>query len=567
MNLKFLSLLWILLIPFYSQAQWSKCAAHQKVQSNPALQQAFDKTFEQARTMAASDLSKGSGQVYQIPVVVHIVYNTAAENLSDELVQSQIDVLNEAFRRQNADTSNTRDIFKSRAADAQLEFYLAQTDPQGNPTTGITRTQTEVQSFLGDSFDINAILEAFTECGVDPLQVIGGGTLTPEQEECLNNALAGIGGGDPSAALDGVKFTANGGIDAWDTKEYLNIWVCNLAIDLFGQQTPAVLGFAYPPTIAPNWPEGTIPANVEQVDGVVIHYQAFGKDNPNAGPIAATNSEGRTCVHEVGHYFGLRHIWGDGDCTADDGIEDTPDADAQSESDCDFSKNTCDQTDPISSTNLPDMVENYMDYSSEPCQNMFTAEQVGLMRSMAELARPELWNNGSANPLAADFIANKNLVVLDEIIQFTSSISSGDNGSVTYNWNFGDGQSSNLTNPAHAYSTEGTYTVMLTLNNGSDEISVNKTNYITVLKETVGIENIEQQITLFPNPSYGKVQVILPTAATNWTAQIFSIEGKSLQVPIQQSDNALTFDIAASGIYNLRLNNDKATIWKQFVVQ
>ncbi|MFN5911951.1 MAG: M43 family zinc metalloprotease, partial [Bacteroidota bacterium] len=68
---------------------------------------------------------------------------------------------------------------------------------------------------------------------------------------------------------------------------------------------------------------------------------------------------GRTCVHEVGHYLGLRHIWGDGDCSQEDGIDDTPNADSQSNQDCDVTRNTC--TDNIAGTDLPDMVENYMD--------------------------------------------------------------------------------------------------------------------------------------------------------------------------------------------------------------
>ena len=117
--------------------------------------------------------------VYTIPVVVHVVWNTASENISDAQVQSQIDVLNEDFRRLNSDANNTW----SQAADSELEFCLASIDPNGNATTGITRRQTTVSSF---------------------------------------------------ASNDNMKFFSSGGQDAWPTGDYLNIWVCDLSSGLLG---------------------------------------------------------------------------------------------------------------------------------------------------------------------------------------------------------------------------------------------------------------------------------------------------------------------------------------------
>ena len=83
-----------------------------------------------------------TNNVITIPVVVHIVYRTAAQNISNAQVQSQIQVLNEDFRRLNADAVNTPSLFQSVAADAEIQFCLATRDPLGNPTNGITRTQT-----------------------------------------------------------------------------------------------------------------------------------------------------------------------------------------------------------------------------------------------------------------------------------------------------------------------------------------------------------------------------------------------------------------------------------------
>jgi len=343
----------------------------------PGYTEAVNRTFDKAIERAEIDHTlRSDTTLYRIPVVVHIVYNTPEQNLTDEVIRSQIEVLNEVYRRTNANASETREVFLPVAGDAHIEFYLANEDPAGNPSTGITRTSTDTVTFVNLGFDFDVLLQAVQECGItDPFNV------TPEQIECLVQTMGAGGGIDPdalSAALDAVKSDATGGIDPWDPERYLNIWVCNLAIDLLGSPTPAILGFAYPPIEAPNWPQGSVPANIDEVDGVVIHYQAFGLNNPAAGPLEGLIDLGKTTCHEVGHYLGLRHIWGDGDCTMDDGIADTPEMAAQSQQDCDLTKNSC------TSDSFPDMIENYMDYSADACMNMFSLGQIGIMRAMIE---------------------------------------------------------------------------------------------------------------------------------------------------------------------------------------
>ena len=96
-----------------------------------------------ARTLAPTRFTGTA----RIPVVVHVVSNTAEQDISDEQVVSQIDVLNRDFRATNPDTSAVPSVFAGLVADAQIEFFLATTDPDGNPTSGITRTSTSVQSF------------------------------------------------------------------------------------------------------------------------------------------------------------------------------------------------------------------------------------------------------------------------------------------------------------------------------------------------------------------------------------------------------------------------------------
>ena len=83
-----------------------------------------------------------------IPVVVHVVYKTNAQNISDPQIKSQIDVLNRDFRMTNPDISSLPAVFQPLAADARIEFELATSDPQGNQTDGITRTQTNAAGVL-----------------------------------------------------------------------------------------------------------------------------------------------------------------------------------------------------------------------------------------------------------------------------------------------------------------------------------------------------------------------------------------------------------------------------------
>lgn len=280
-----------------------------------------------------------SEAIYRIPVVFHVIYNNAAQNLSNEKIIEQLDILNKDFGRLNEDTANTRSEFLPVAASTGIEFYLAQWDPQGNPTNGITKTPTSQSSFINFQFDLNR-----------------------------------------------MKSSSTGGVDAWDVNQYLNIWVCNLAIPIIN--TPFILGYATPPDGAPNWPSGTA-AEEPEYDGVVLHYEVVG-ENPNASGVLATVNKGRTATHEVGHYLGLRHIWGDAQgqdgCSVDDGIEDTPNCAEAQQQTCDFNSNSCSDA-PI---DFPDQIENYMDYSDENCMNMFTRQQANAMRYVIENFRQDL---------------------------------------------------------------------------------------------------------------------------------------------------------------------------------
>lgn len=317
---------------FSNAQQLNRCFTHElmleKEKQHPGYTQRVDAIFNAAKQYANGKSAHRStaDTVYHIRCVFHVLYTTPAENIDDSVIRNQIEVLNRDYRRRNADTVDTRPEFIDRAGDARIEFYLADTDPDGNPTTGITHTVGN-PGFLG--------FNAFT---------------------------------------DNAKAAATGGKDPWPTDQYLNIWVCN--ISLFG-----VLGYAFPPDNAPNWPASSGADSSKQ--GVVLDTRVVGDNNPN--PIDSTVSGGRSAVHEVGHYLGLRHIWGDnnGTCANDDGLDDTPKASDAHQQTCDKSSNTCVDS-PVDD---PDMSENYMDYSDDRCLNMFTQQQIGIMRAMLATSR------------------------------------------------------------------------------------------------------------------------------------------------------------------------------------
>jgi len=334
-----------------AQQQIHRCytmeAVQQMEQQHPGFIEATQRTFADALQFAQQ--GHRNDEVYVIPVVFHIVYNNSEHNIADSVILDQLDVLNEDYRRWNADAALTREEFLPVAADAGIQFALATEDPDGNPTTGITRTETSTNGWI-----------AFPE-------------LLP----------------------NGIKRSADGGVDAWDTERYLNIWIGDLS--LFN--TPFILGFAYPPADLDNWPADS-DAPDPALEGVVVHNAVVGRNNPLTTSILETNTRGRTCTHEVGHFLGLRHTWGDGGgftgqdgCTVDDGIEDTPNCADASQQQCNYSNNSC-VDEPI---DLPDMIENFMDYSDETCQNMFSQGQVDIMRAVLETSRSGLVTTIPAN--------------------------------------------------------------------------------------------------------------------------------------------------------------------------
>lgn len=298
--------------------------------------------FDEISAIPENDLETRD-ELLRLPVVFHIIYHDSIQNIDDSLVYQQIKILNNAYRKSHKDTANTRPIFKPLSKDAEIEFYLAETDPEGNPTNGITHTYTDISTF-GD------------------LSII-------------------IGGDSAFEKIERIKYTIKGGYDGWPADKYVNIWIADMSIEFLGQKLLGILGLATPPRF-PQLPDNWPPGSVDGIkDGIIIQYQCISDKNPYVADLLDLSSAGRTLVHEMGHYLGLRHINGDDDnCDGSDGINDTPNMHFSEQGvDCpDAGINSCIDE----SNDMPDMWENYMDYSNDKCQTMFTIGQVSHMRKV-----------------------------------------------------------------------------------------------------------------------------------------------------------------------------------------
>lgn len=166
-----------------------KCASNDILQQQLAADPGRAAMLSQIETQTANYIQslKHSGNAMQaivtIPVVFHVIYKTAAQNISDAQCIAQINQLNLDYARMNSDAGNTPAAFAGLAANTQIQFCLAQRDPSGNATTGIIHKLTTVTSW---------------------------------------------------STNDNVKRSANGGDNAWDATKYLNIWACNLGSGLLG---------------------------------------------------------------------------------------------------------------------------------------------------------------------------------------------------------------------------------------------------------------------------------------------------------------------------------------------
>jgi len=392
----------------------------------------FEKQLQQK--MAEIRLRERNGRVLNtvltIPLVVHVVHNGesvgSGRNISQAQVRAQIETLNEDFRRKPGTRGfNDNPI----GADIEIEFCLAAIDPQGR---------------------------AMAEPGIDR---VNGGRASWSR-----------------ADIEGILKPSS----SWSPDRYFNIWVVD-----FAPTDERLLGYAQFPSQS-NLPGIPDNGGAGSTDGVVVRYQSFGNAEKGNFPVMqAPYNLGRTLTHEVGHWLGLRHIWGDARC-GDDFVDDTPPQESESRG-CQVGRVSC------GSVNL---VQNYMDYSDDACFNIFTRGQRARMRAVMETSprRASLLTSNVcgirvvSRPIP-NFRAETRRILLGGQVRF---VDLSGNFPSQWEWTFEGGtpSTSNEQNPVVTYNQAGRFKVTLVVANsaGRSEPLVRE-QYIEVLN--VGLCNDE----------------------------------------------------------------------------
>jgi hypothetical protein len=355
-----------------------------------------------AAPAASSRAQRAAAITYTLPVVVHIIHNGeavgAGANISQAQVQSQLDVLNEDYRKLNADGAQVPSVFQPVRADAQVQFVLATRGPGG---------------------------QVLAEPGIDRVR-------------------AGAKGFSAAPYADNYVDSDIKPATTWNPDQYVNIWVLPLAAN--------VLGFAQFPDNTAGLGGLSPLGGAASTDGVVVTYTAFGR----VGTANAPYNRGRTLTHEMGHFLGLIHVWGDSNC-GNDYCADTPTQET--------SNFNCPSFPHVSCSNGPsgDMFMNYMDYVNDACMQMFSGNQkdrmqavmgAGTPRRTSLLTSPAICNT----PLVAT-ATNSGAACPGSSVQL---LASGPAGATAYAWYGPNGYTSNQQNPTLPSLTAdmaGTYTV------------------------------------------------------------------------------------------------------------
>lgn len=290
------------------------------VSTNPDVLEAagdFERWMDDKKSQLSS---RDEDEVIRIPVIFHVLHQGqdigVGYNLSQDRINTQIEQVNNDLRKK-VGTSGFNTF--SEGADTKIELVPAIYDENNGE---------------------------LAEAGINR----------------INTATVGLGIG--SFSKEYMNSTVKQQTQ-WNPELYLNIWIAPLSAGLLGfGQFPDASGL-----------DGIVGNDNADTDGIVILYKSVGStDNPN--PLAlggyANYSMGRTLTHELGHWLGLRHTWGDGGCTTDDYCSDTP-ATGTANYGCPDSASSCGHN---------DMIENHMDYTYDDCKSVFTLEQKIRMRTV-----------------------------------------------------------------------------------------------------------------------------------------------------------------------------------------
>ncbi len=398
------------------------CATYEnyiKLQSKYDLpsKEEYEKYFENIRLKKFSK----SGTVITIPVIVHVVHNGEAvgtgANISSAQVSSQIEVLNNDFRKKVGTSGYNT---HSDGADIEIEFALALRDEYGNILSepGIHR--------------VNGNYSFWERADIE-------NTLKPQT--------------------------------IWEPEKYMNIWTIT-----FGGDDKNLLGYAQFPSLS-GLEGASTNGGLATTDGVVVKYSSFG----TVGEVSFPYDGGRTATHEVGHWLGLRHIWGDGNCLEDDYCDDTPRAGHPNES--------CETINSCWLYSGDDMIENYMDYTPDACMNIFTLDQKSRMITVMqtsprrkELSASNVHLSSSDSPIAY-FSSDIKEICTNENITFTDK---SINTPTSWKWTFYDTSNTDEwtftdQNPVLTFPDIGVYSLQLIVSNSLGSDTIFEPNYISVL--------------------------------------------------------------------------------------
>ena len=450
-----------------------------RLHQNPALIQI---RHEQELDLQKSILTSSKKRVnLTIPVVVHVIYNSDLENISDDQVKSQIDALNRDFNNLNTDSLTSNHAFYPMVGNIGIKFELATTDPSGKTTTGVTRTKTSKLNWIED--DLNK---------------------------------------------DNMKFTSSGGIENWDPKRYLNIYTVRFDDEV------GLLGYAYFPEDLAYYPE---------TDGVVIDFRCFGTKGTSGIEGLNAYNLGRTVTHEVGHWLGLFHIWGDkiydtDKACGDDKVSDTPPAESDNSGNPIFPyrpNNRC------GSDANGEMFMNYMDYVHDKSMVMFSKGQVTRMTSAINTFRKDL------------------LKYSPSTIKVNSIVINSLNNDTVFNKLVGTVQLSSVVLPINATNTNVKWSCI------PDTIAtIDQTGKITILKEgqvTITAQSTDgslviatKNLTFFTEIKVNQINLKTPNNDTVFKKSTKSIAISAEVLPLNSTNKTLTWICSPDSVATIDQN-------------
>ncbi len=479
--------------------------------------------FESWIKRKKEELSEGNrtDEILTIPVIFHIIHFGEAvgtgTNLSSDFIEAQLEQANNDLRKTLGTSGHNAD---SRGADTRIELRPATYDSDYNilDEPGINRIHSGDYGFST--------------------------TTTSYSKSFINNTIK------PATQ--------------WNPNDYLNIWVCKLS---------GILGFGQFPDISGTTLEGVNLNGTASTDGLAIEYRAIGsteRPNPNATGAYSPYGLGRTLTHELGHFLGLRHIWGDGDCSVDDYCNDTPVSDGANYG-CPTTHQSC---------GTLDMVRNYMDYTYDNCMNIFTHDQKARMRTVLynSSRRVELLSSDKADPpipLPVELSTfNVRRVGKDAHIRWETSseynnarfiLSKSDDGINFMELHTEEGRSNSSTPLSYDFIDPklpmGTTYYKLSQIDLDGRITELGTRSLEISSNTI--------ITMYPNPCKGVLNIEVDESIKNkdCTISIFDMTGRQ----VHSEENAIgqlirKIDIShlESGFYILRYNYDNRTAFKKF---